>query len=111
MAGGQEGNWESTTRIQNFDRQVIVAACRDPMSLPAPEIPFSEVIREGVLPLPTRAAYSKDLGGTCPVNPEVAAICEKGAQVFQALGASLANECPDLADAANIFQVSHCSHR
>ena len=53
-----------------------------------------------------RIAFSPDLGGGVPVEPEVAALCRGAADRCRKLGAQVADACPDLHDAGAIFQVS-----
>nr|PZN60473.1 MAG: amidase [Sphaerobacter thermophilus] len=74
----------------------------DPLSLPAPAVPFLEAARRPALP--ARIAYSDDLGLT-PVDREVAAVCRRAALSLERLGARVEEAHPDLSDADQIFKV------
>ena len=52
-----------------------------------------------------RIAFTPDLGGIVPVEPEVAALCRGAADRCRELGAQVADACPDLHDAGATFQV------
>jgi len=52
-----------------------------------------------------RVAFTPDLGGIAPVEPETAALCRAAAERFRELGAELVDACPDLHDAAATFQA------
>ena len=52
-----------------------------------------------------RIAWSGDLGGISPTDPEVAQICQRAAHWFESHGASVSQACPDLTDADFVFQV------
>ena len=80
-------------------------ACRDLLSQVPPVVPFSRAIQPGATPLPRRVAWSATLGGLCPVEPEVAEICEQAAAWFGSL-AELRDAWPDMHDASHLFQVS-----
>lgn len=73
----------------------------DPISLPRTGS-FLMAARSGWLP--TRVAFSPDLGVT-PVDPEVAAICRSAAYRFAELGAVVEDAHPDLSEAHDTFQV------
>ena len=79
-------------------------AYSDPLSREPPELPFCQAIQPGRLPLPSKVAWSPDLG-IAPVDPEVVSICELAAGWFGSVGADLVHDCPNLHDAADIFQV------
>ena len=83
----------------------MLMVCRDPESLPAPDFSFQDIIKEGAWPSPMRLAWSGDLGGISPTDPEVAQICQRATYWFESLGASVSQACPDLTDADFIFQV------
>jgi len=78
--------------------------CRDPLSQPAPEMPYTKAVEQGTLPLPTAVAWTADIG-ICPVEPAVANLCEKAARWFSSVGASVVDACPDVHDAQELFQV------
>jgi amidase len=74
----------------------------DPLSLPAPELPFTTAV-DSPTP-PKRVAFSPDLG-IAPVDPEVKEICAKAATLFEGMGAVVEEACIDLHDAEEIFQT------
>ena len=76
----------------------------DPLSRKPPELPFCQAIQPGRLPLPHKVAWSPDLG-IAPVDAEVVSICKQAAGWFGSVGGELVHDCPDLHDAAPIFQV------
>ena len=78
--------------------------CSDPLSKEAPQVPFCQAIQPGRLPLPSKVAWSPDLG-IAPVDGQVVSICERAAVWFASMGAHLVHDCPNLHDAAHIFQV------
>src|SRR3546814_14015123 len=55
--------------------------------------------------MPKRVAFSRDLGGITPVDPEVAAIVERAARRFEELGCIVEEASPDFADLQMIFQT------
>jgi len=71
---------------------------RDPASLPAQGLDFAAAART---PLPLagrRIAYSPDLNGRLPVDPQVAKLAAEAADTFRRLGATVEEACFDLAD-------------
>ena len=74
----------------------------DPMSLDAPAVSFAKTVAERRLP--KRIGYSRDLG-IIPVDPEVAAICEKAAQAFADMGVEVALARPNFSEAMECFQT------
>ncbi|MEM6622888.1 MAG: amidase family protein [Pseudomonadota bacterium] len=68
--------------------------------------------------VPKRIAWSADLGGITPVDPEVRAITEAAARRFEALGATVEEACPDYSGTYKAFQTlrgvafatSHLTH-
>jgi len=108
----------------------------DPLALDAPALPYVDQLRrfrmggpaDGIaavralvsgdpsgaarLPRPPRAAWSPDLGGITPVDPEVAALCAAAAERLAAQGFELvelaqvpAGQRPDFAEAPETFQT------
>lgn len=67
-------------------------------------MPFGEAIKPGLLPHPKRVAWTPDLG-ISPMQPEIGSICKKAAEWFATVGAEVVEDCPDVHDAQNIFQV------
>jgi len=82
--------------MAGFDR-------RDPLSFDAPSVPFSVAVERP--PVLKRVAFSRDLGGITPVDAEVAAVCERAARGFEALGVEVVEASPDLAAAVETFTV------
>ena len=76
---------------------------RDPISKPRPAIPFLTSTRNGKKP--KRVAYSPDLGGITPVDPEVVAITRKAAEQWAKEGVVVEEAHPDVHDAYEIFQT------
>lgn len=74
----------------------------DPLSFDAPAVPFQRAVDEPVRPM--RVAWSKDLG-QCPVDHEVAAICEAAAKRIAELGCTLDAAHPDASGAREAFQT------
>ena len=82
--------------MTGFDR-------RDPLSFDAPAVPFSVAVDRP--PTLARVAFSKDLGGATPVEPEVAAVCERAARGFERLGVEVIEASPNLSAAVDTFTV------
>ncbi|TVQ37327.1 MAG: amidase [Geminicoccaceae bacterium] len=76
---------------------------RDPLSFDAPVTPFATAVETP--PKLTRVAWTKDLGGITPVDPEVALICERAARAFEDLGVEVIEASPDFAAAVDTFTV------
>jgi amidase len=74
----------------------------DPLSLPAPRVPFRDALRS--VAKPRRIAYSPDLGIT-PVDPEVAAITRAAADKLSHAGFIVEEAHPDLSEAHECFHV------
>ena len=77
-------------------------AAEDALSLPLPDRPFQDAVRNPVRPV--RVAYSPNLG-FLPVHPEVAAVAERAARRFEAMGIPVDLATPDFSDAQEIFQA------
>ncbi|MCU1642539.1 MAG: hypothetical protein JWN03_2814 [Nocardia sp.] len=76
---------------------------RDPISLTEdPPAYGSRLTRD---PRSLRVAWSPDLGGAVPVEPEVAQTVTAAAQVFTELGCTVARDCPDFTGADDAFRV------
>jgi amidase len=75
----------------------------DPACLPRPAEPFQRAAARAKLP--PRIAWSPDLGGLMPLDPEVRAVCTAVARQLDGLGARVEETCPDFGDATEIFRV------
>jgi amidase len=75
----------------------------DPAALPRPAVPFQNAVARAALP--PRIAWSADLGGQMPLDPEVRAVCEAVARRLDGAGTRVTQACPDLGDATEIFRV------
>ncbi|MFX0545829.1 amidase [Roseovarius sp. S1116L3] len=66
---------------------------RSPISYPAPDAPFQTAVQraEGKL----RIGFAPDLGGVCPVDPEMADHLSKAMQRLERSGARVEEACPD----------------
>ena len=73
----------------------------DPLSYPAPAEPYATSVERP--PALARVAFSADLGGVTPVDPEVAAICRAAAGRFAELGCEWVEAGPDLRSAIDVF--------
>ena len=74
----------------------------DPLSLPAPRMPFTQAVREPRAP--RRVAFTPDLG-LSSVDPQVAAICRAAAGRFSDLGTVVEEATPDFSNAIDTFQT------
>ncbi|TVQ57196.1 MAG: amidase [Rhodobacteraceae bacterium] len=79
------------------------ADAREPLALDAPPRPFRAWAASPTLP--KRVAFSPDLGGITPVDPEVAALCEAAALRFEKLGVTVERASPDFSGAHACFQT------
>ena len=76
---------------------------RSPIALPEPGARFAGPLAADIRGL--RVAWSPDLGGAVPVEPEVAAAVRDAAQVFAGLGARVTEGSPDFAGADEAFRT------
>ncbi|WP_420417225.1 amidase [Pacificispira sp.] len=76
---------------------------RDPISQPAPDRSFRDACRQ--TPPPKRIAYSLDLGGIIPVDPQVRAVFEAALATLADMGVDLVETCPDFSRAIETFGV------
>lgn len=77
---------------------------REPLSLPAEAEGAFLAAADAPRP-PRRAAFSRDLGGLTPVDPEVAGLCEAAARRLEAMGVTVEEAAPDLSGAHECFQT------
>ncbi|MGP3774036.1 amidase [Streptomyces sp. SDT5-1] len=76
---------------------------RCPQSLETPGAVFRGPLERDLKGL--RVAYAPDLGGRVPVDPEVREVVARQAKVFEAAGAHVVEDCPDLDGAEDVFRV------
>ncbi|HET6501486.1 MAG TPA: amidase [Amycolatopsis sp.] len=76
---------------------------RSPISLEEPGASFARPLAAD--PRGLRVAWSPDLGGQVPVEPEVAAVVEDSARVFADLGCAVERDCPDFTGADEVFRT------
>ncbi|MFO1038253.1 MAG: amidase family protein [Geminicoccaceae bacterium] len=74
---------------------------RDPLSFDAPAEAFAKAVERP--PALRKIAWSPDLGGITPVDPEIAAICATAAARFADLGAVVDEARPDLRRSEEVF--------
>jgi len=74
----------------------------DPLSLPAPRVPFTAAIRKPRPP--RRVAFTPNLG-LSNVDAEVAAICRAATQRFTDLGTAVEDATPDFSNSIETFQT------
>ncbi len=75
----------------------------DPMSLERPAQSFVSSTASGRKP--KRVAFSLDLGGITPVDPEVAPLVARAARRFEEIGCVVEEASPDFSDVQQIFQT------
>jgi amidase len=75
----------------------------DPISFPAPAIPFESAIASAAAP--RRVGYSRDLMGLTPVAREVAETCDRAVARLAGIGTVVEERCPDLREARDVFRV------
>lgn len=76
---------------------------RSPIALTEPGVTFARPLSAD--PRGMRVAWSPDLGGEVPVEPEVAAVVADAATVFAELGCVVERDCPDFAGADEVFRT------
>ncbi len=84
-----------------LDAQAHFDAC-DPLSWPAPAVPFVEAIRRPHAP--RRVGFTATLG-IGRTDPEVAALCQAAATRFENVGAVVDDGCPDFSGGFEAFHV------
>jgi amidase len=77
---------------------------RSPIALDTPGADFRRPLDSDVAGL--RLAWSPDLGGAVPVEPEVTEALERGLGVFADLGCTVERACPDFTGAETVFRTS-----
>lgn len=76
---------------------------RSPLACETPGDAFSVPL--DIDPATLRVAWSPDLGGAVPVDPQVATIVESAATIFADLGATVASDCIDFTGADEVFRT------
>jgi amidase len=76
---------------------------RSPIALAEPGEVFARPLDADLRGL--RVAWSPDLGGAVPVEPEVALVVTEAAAVFAQMGCQVSEDCPDLAGADEVFRT------
>lgn len=76
---------------------------RSPIALSEPGSTFAAPLERDLRGV--RVAWSPDLGGSVPVEPEVAAVVEESAKVFERLGCVVERACPDFTGADEVFRT------
>ncbi|MFI1918249.1 amidase [Nocardia sp. NPDC020380] len=76
---------------------------RDPISLETPGSAFAIDLARDFAGL--RVAWSPDLGGSVPIDPEVTAVLEPAIAVLADLGVTIVEDCPDLSGAEQVFRT------
>lgn len=75
----------------------------DPISLAKPAQSFTDAVN--ARKLPKRVAFSVDLGGITPVDPEVAKVVTAAVKRFEEMGVVVEEACPDFSEVQKIFQT------
>ncbi|WP_202918103.1 amidase [Streptomyces cavernae] len=76
---------------------------RDPRALETPGSAFAGQL--GVWTGGLRVAWSPDLGGTVPVDPEIRDVLRPAVEVFASLGCEVEEVSPDLSGAEEVFLI------
>ncbi|GAB2958771.1 amidase [Amycolatopsis acidiphila] len=76
---------------------------RVPISLAEPGSSFARPLARDLTG--ARVAWSPDLGGAVPVEPEVRSVVEASAKVFAGLGCVVERDCPDFSGAEEVFRT------
>jgi amidase len=76
---------------------------RSPIALETPGEAFRQPLNRD--PAGLRVAWSPDFAGSLPVEPAVAAVVADAARVFESLGCSVEQACPDFGGAEEVFRT------
>jgi amidase len=76
---------------------------RSPIALGEPGERFAAPLDRDMRGL--RIAWSSDLGGAVPVEPEVAEVVAGAADMFDRMGCAVTRDCPDFAGADEVFRT------
>jgi Asp-tRNA(Asn)/Glu-tRNA(Gln) amidotransferase A subunit family amidase len=83
---------------------------RDPIALPHTGEDWQRAA-DGSRVKGLRVAWTPDLGGAAPVEPEVARLAEAGARVFRDLGAGLEDGSPEIGEIRDPFVALNSAYR
>jgi amidase len=83
---------------------------RDPIALPHTGEDWARAA-DGARVRGLRVAWTPDLGGAAPVEPEVARLAEAGARVFRDLGAELEDGSPEIGEIRDPFVALNAAYR
>ena len=83
---------------------------RDPLALPDTGEDWCEVVQEPELKR-LRIAWTPDLGGAAPIDPEVARVCEQAARAFAELGCESVEASPEIGDVSRPFLLLNAGLR
>ncbi|WP_397474610.1 amidase [Pusillimonas sp.] len=87
----------------------MVGECiHDPLARPAPSTSFVEALERPRVP--KRIAFTPDFGGKVRVDRETREICARAVRRFEDLGAEVVEDCPDIGNAAEVFQILRAHH-
>mgnify|MGYP001366199783 CR=1 FL=1 len=81
---------------------------RSPIALETPGAVFAAPLDSDIGGL--RVAWSRDLGGMVPVDPAVTGVLEPAVKVFEDLGCTVEEACPDLSGADEVFRTLRAWH-
>ncbi len=84
---------------------------RDPLSLPDSGEDFFSVVQGDLRLKGMRVAWSPDLGGAVPVEPDVQNMCAKATEVFEMFGCHVETASPNVKGARESFAVLNASLR
>ncbi|MDD7972929.1 amidase [Roseinatronobacter alkalisoli] len=79
----------------------------DPLSLPAPALPFADAARPD--DRPRRVAYSRDLG-VSPVHKDVADACDRAVEQLASAGWEITEDIPDFSKAMETFHAIRAAY-
>lgn len=74
-----------------------------PLSFDAPQTSFQSAVRQAETPV--RIAYTPDMNGFAPVEPEIESIMRSAVEKLQSLGTDVEEICPDLPELYRTYVV------
>jgi len=75
----------------------------DPISYDAPAVSYAQAVANPVKP--ATVAWAGGFNGSCPLDPEIEAICRRATLRFTEIGAVVEDTAPDVSGARDAFQV------